>query len=107
MKKERPSYKKDTYINKNMKFKGLKQLVPRLVEEDHKYINLSNRVSIRPGKKLCDLTGLPAPYTCPNTKLFYYDSSVYKRIVELSSDCVQRLFQLREFGRTLIPFRRR
>ncbi|CAD25328.1 hypothetical protein [Encephalitozoon cuniculi GB-M1] len=106
MKKQKPWCKKSTYIGKNMKFKTLKQLLPRLIEKDHRYLQISSRVSVKPRMKLCDLTGLPAPYTCPNTGLFYYDSSVYKRICELPSDRVQKLFQLREFGKTLSPFRR-
>ncbi|ADM11427.1 uncharacterized protein Eint_041380 [Encephalitozoon intestinalis ATCC 50506] len=106
MKKQKLCYKKNTYINKNIKFRTLKQLIPELIEKDHRYIQISNRVSVRPGMKLCDLTGLPAPYTCPNTRLFYYDSSVYKRICELPSDRIQKLFQLREFGKTLVSLRR-
>lgn len=106
MKKQKTWRKKTTYINKNMRFKTLRQLLPKLVEQDHKYIQVSSRVSVKPVRKLCDLTGLPAPYTCPNTGLFYYDSSVYKRICELSSDRVQKLFQLREFGKSLVSLRK-
>lgn len=95
-------YKRSTYANQNRRFKTLRQMASKLAQQGHRYIQLSSRVSVQPGRKLCDLTGLPAPYTCPNTRLFYYDSSVYKRISELSSDCVSRLFQLREFGRSLV-----
>lgn len=107
MKKQKLNYKSSTYVNQNMRFKTLKQLLPVLVEQEHKYVHLSGRVSVKPVRKLCDLTGLPALYTCPNTRLFYYDSSVYKRISDLSSDCIHRLFRLREFGRTLIPSRKK
>ncbi|AFM98184.1 hypothetical protein EHEL_041340 [Encephalitozoon hellem ATCC 50504] len=106
MKKQKICYKRNSYINRGTKFKTLKQLMPSLVEKDHKYVQISNRVSIRPGIKLCDLTSLPAPYTCPNTRLFYYNSSVYKRICDMPSDRIQKLFQLREFGKTLVPFRK-
>jgi INO80 complex subunit C len=92
-----------TYKNKNIKFKSLKQMLPQLIEADHKYIQISSRISLQPRRKLCDLTGLPALYTCPATHLFYYDLSVYRRIVDLSSDRVQRLFQLREFGQAYLP----
>jgi INO80 complex subunit C len=92
-----------TYKNKSIKFKSLKQMLPQLIETDHKYVQISSRISLQPRRKLCDLTGLPAPYTCPTTHLFYYDLSVYRKIGDLSSDRIQRLFQLRDFGQALLP----
>lgn len=96
----------ESYINKNIKFKTLKQIIPELVAADHPYIRLSTRISLKPPKKLCDLTGLPAPYTCPKSKLYYFDATVYKAMDDLSSDAIQKLFQLREFGKNPLQTRK-
>lgn len=106
MKKVKKGYKNMSYAEQNLKYKSLKQMMQSLLLEDNKYIQISNKVTVRPKKKLCDLTGLPSFYTCPTTGLNYYDSSVYKIINELSSDRVKRLFELKEFGISQIPFKK-
>ena len=48
-----------------------------------------------PPKKYCDLTGLPAKYTDPVTKLRYADAVVYERVRLLSPEAVQGYLALR------------
>ncbi|KHN69988.1 hypothetical protein CWI42_041850 [Ordospora colligata] len=99
-------YKRNTYIGQGMRFKSVKHMCAEFTETNRKYIQISSRISAKAAMKLCDITGLPALYKCPYTRLVYYDSSVYKRICEFSSENVQRLFKLKEFGKTLVPFKK-
>lgn len=48
-----------------------------------------------PPKKYCDLTGLPAKYTDPATKLRYVDAGVFERVRLLSPEAVQGYLALR------------
>ncbi|KAH9411558.1 hypothetical protein HK407_04g06620 [Ordospora pajunii] len=99
-------YKRSSYIGRELRFKSVKQMCVEYTKMNSRYIQISSRISTKATMKLCDITGLPALYRCPYTRLAYYDSSVYKRICELSSENVQRLFKLKEFGKTLVPFKK-
>jgi INO80 complex subunit C len=64
-----------------------------------------NRISMKPAMKVCDLTGLPAQYTCPRTKLNYYDGCIYEIISDLKMDAAQYYQKTRTFGKDLLSFR--
>mmetsp|Transcript_15237 Transcript_15237/g.50037 ORF Transcript_15237/g.50037 Transcript_15237/m.50037 type:complete len:127 (+) Transcript_15237:94-474(+) len=48
-----------------------------------------------PSKRWCDLTGLPAPYIDPKTKLRYANASAFRAIRRLPEDSISGLLQLR------------
>ncbi|KCZ76757.1 hypothetical protein H311_02238, partial [Anncaliia algerae PRA109] len=93
--------------NINQKFKTLKQLQKTFETEEVKYMALFTNRSLRPAKKLCDITGLPAKYTCPRTGLFYYDTACYNLICESKIDNIDRIKSLKCFGLSLNPFKKR
>jgi INO80 complex subunit C len=85
------NYKLSTRLNSQIKYKSLKQMHKALSASFHPYLNLS-RISIKPRKKLCDFTGLPAPYTCPKTSLRFYDLSVYKYMGSLPAEICENYY---------------
>ena len=48
-----------------------------------------------PPKKYCDITGLPALYTDPQTKLRYHDAAAFARVRELTPEEVQQYLAVR------------
>jgi INO80 complex subunit C len=52
------------------------------------YTNIESAPSFHPSsqKKYCDITGLPAPYTDPKTRLRYHNKEVYGQITLLSQN---------------------
>ena len=91
--------------NKNIKFKTLKQLLRTISTSEPKYFSTYNMVSLRRKKKLCDLTGLPANYTCPRTGLHFYDLSVYDEISEMRHEAIDRIKSIRNYGAELNVFK--
>ena len=51
--------------------------------------------SLKPKKKYCDITGLPAKYTDPKTGLYYFNAEVYKIIKSLNTTQVQEYLAAR------------
>jgi len=51
--------------------------------------------STYPAKKYCDLTGLPARYTDPKTKLRYADAAAFEALRRLTPEQVQAYLALR------------
>ena len=51
--------------------------------------------SAYPAKKFCDLTGQPARYTDPKTKLRYADAAAFAALRSLSPEQVQAYLALR------------
>ncbi len=51
--------------------------------------------SVRPRPKFCDVTGLPAPYVDPATRMRYYSADVLAFIRTLSPEQVQQYLRLR------------
>ncbi|TGZ82144.1 hypothetical protein EX30DRAFT_340037, partial [Ascodesmis nigricans] len=47
------------------------------------YQNIESAPSTKRGNKWCDVTGLPAKYTDPKTKLRYVNGEVYKAVRQL------------------------
>lgn len=52
--------------------------------------NIAVPPSLFPTKKYCDVTGLPAPYTHPRTKIRYANAGVYKVVSGMTDERVQQ-----------------
>lgn len=52
--------------------------------------NIAAPPSLLPAKKYCDVTGLPAPYTDPRTKMRFTNVDVYKVISAMTDERVQQ-----------------
>ena len=53
------------------------------------YSSISAAPSLKPKKKYCDITGLPAKYKDPKTGLYYYNAEVYAVVKGLTTGQVQ------------------
>lgn len=80
-------------------YKGIKSLI-RKVQTEEPHI-LETNLSKRPSKKICDITGLPAEYTCPKTGLNYFNMDVYEYIRSLPAENVQTYLDLKNIGKKL------
>lgn len=98
-------YKLSSRLDSYTKGKSLKQMYKSLVARDHPYLSLP-RISVKPPKKLCDLTGLPAPYKCPRTALRFYNLSVFKYLRSLSSERSEKYYEMKTYGQNLTNYRR-
>ena len=98
-------YKLSTRLGAVGKTKTLKQMHKALLAADHPYLGLA-RLSVRPQKKLCDLTGLPAPYTCPRTSLRFFNLSVFKYIRAMSSDRNEKYYEIKTYGADLLNYKK-
>ncbi|KAF2766461.1 hypothetical protein EJ03DRAFT_177893 [Teratosphaeria nubilosa] len=59
------------------------------------YTSIQAAPSLKPKKKYCDITGLPAKYTDPKTGLHYYNAEVYGVIRTLGTSQVQEYLAIR------------
>ncbi|KAA8899005.1 hypothetical protein FN846DRAFT_816081 [Sphaerosporella brunnea] len=59
------------------------------------YQNIEGAPSLRRGNKWCDVTGLPARYTDPKTKLRYRDGEVYHALRNLPAGGTERYLEVR------------
>lgn len=98
-------YKLSTRLNTQTKGKTYKQLYKALCAQYHPYLTLP-RISVKPRKKLCDFTGMPAPYTCPRTSLRYCNLSVYKYLRSLSSEHNEKYYEIKTYGATMLNNRK-
>lgn len=53
------------------------------------YTSIAAAPSLKPKKKYCDVTGLPAKYTDPKTGLYYHNAEIYRFIKALNTSQVQ------------------
>ncbi|KAL7082814.1 hypothetical protein ACP275_14G125400 [Erythranthe tilingii] len=82
------------------RWKHLKQIIPaenypNYPPDEPNYVNIETPPSMRPCKRICDVTGYEAPYFDPRTKLRYANTEVFKVIRSLPNDYVQRYLALR------------
>lgn len=96
---------KKSYITKDNKTRGIKFLTKKLKENEPEFFTLINRVSVRPKMKLCDITGLPANYTCPKTRLNYFDKDVYYHLLNMNTDTIKSVLVVKNFGMNLSTFK--
>lgn len=80
-----------------VKMRSMRQLYKALHAERHPYFALV-RFSAKAPRRLCDFTGLPAPYTCPRTDLRFCDLSVFRYMRSLPVEQTTQYFELRAFG---------
>ena len=59
------------------------------------YMSIAAAPSLKPKKKYCDITGLPAKYTDPTTGLHYYNKELYPVVKALTTTQVQEYKALR------------
>lgn len=59
------------------------------------YLNIDAPPSMLPTKKYCDLTGLPAKYTDPITKLRYVSKEAFRKARKLHDHKVEEFLSLR------------
>ncbi|OQR68469.1 INO80 complex subunit C-like [Tropilaelaps mercedesae] len=59
------------------------------------YGSIEMHNTTKPAKKYSDISGLPAKYTDPHTKLYYADAEEYARIRYLSADQIAGYLSLR------------
>ena len=59
------------------------------------YTSIAAAPSLKPKKKYCDITGLPAKYKDPKTGLYYYNSEIYAVVKGLTTGQVQEYLAAR------------
>ncbi|WPH02777.1 Hypothetical protein R9X50_00564500 [Acrodontium crateriforme] len=59
------------------------------------YNSIAAAPSLKPKRKYCDITGLPAAYTDPKSGLFYYNAEIYGVVKGLSTTQVQEYLAAR------------
>jgi len=86
---------------KSRTWKTFKQIVSAeksqiLTTDDTTYGLIDAPTSFKPAKKYSDMSGLPALYTDPETKLRYATAEEYSRIRMLPNDIISGLLLLRK-----------
>lgn len=94
-------------VKKQKTWKTLKQIIAserstQYKPDDPLYSTIDAPPSFKPAKKYSDISGLPALYTDPHTKLRYATAEEYSRVRLLPSDIVSGLLTLRK-ANTLVP----
>ncbi|EGP89759.1 uncharacterized protein MYCGRDRAFT_37176 [Zymoseptoria tritici IPO323] len=59
------------------------------------YTSIAAAPSLKPKKKYCDITGLPAKYKDPKSGLYYYNAEIYAVVNGLSTTQVQEYLAAR------------
>ncbi|KAF9881908.1 hypothetical protein CkaCkLH20_01054 [Colletotrichum karsti] len=59
------------------------------------YTNIESAPSLAHGKRYCDITGLPAPYLDPKTRLRYHDKEVFGLIRSLPQGAAEQYLEAR------------
>ena len=59
------------------------------------YTSIAAAPSLKPKKKYCDITGLPAKYKDPKTGLYYYNAEIYAVVKSLGTGQVQEYLAAR------------
>ena len=67
----------------------------RFVRGPHADVSIEAPPSTYPAKKFCDLTGQPARYTDPKTKLRYADAAAFETLRRLPPEQLQAYLALR------------
>jgi INO80 complex subunit C len=59
------------------------------------YMNIESAPSLAHAKHYCDITGLPAPYTDPKTRLRYHDKEVFAIVRTLGQGVAEQYLEAR------------
>lgn len=86
-----PNYQIKKNANKKRTWKSLKQIISSektlpWPENVIHYSAINAPPSFRPAQKFSDLSGLPAPYTDPQTRLRFANKDEYSTIIDLPMD---------------------
>ncbi|XP_060531316.1 INO80 complex subunit C [Cylas formicarius] len=86
--------------NKKRTWKSLKQIISSektlpWPEQAVHYSSINGPPSFKPPEKFSDLSGLPAPYTDPQTRLRYANKEEYATIIDLPMDITAGYLALR------------
>jgi INO80 complex subunit C len=76
-------------LEKNMRTSGL-SMAPNAT-----YMNIESAPSLAHSRHYCDITGLPAPYTDPKTRLRYHDKEVFGLIRSLGQGVAEQYLEAR------------
>jgi INO80 complex subunit C len=90
-----PAYKPPTRRNKNLKQILADSSTAARTADTPTYQNIEGAPSFRRGNKWCDVTGLPAKYTDPKTKLRYRDGEVYTALRNLPAGGAEKYLEVR------------
>ena len=71
------------------------------VADSQRYDTLRAPPSILPTRKYCDITGLPAKYTHPNTNIRYANATLYQYINASNIDVIHTLLDIRGVQRII------
>ncbi|OLL22626.1 Chromatin-remodeling complex subunit ies6 [Neolecta irregularis DAH-3] len=91
-----PNYKRPT----QKRIKTLKQILSSTSRTDFPpdfptYTNIEAPPSLFPPKKWCDITGLPASYVDPYTKLRYHNKEIFGVVRKMGVSNAQMFLELR------------
>lgn len=76
-------------LEKNMRSNGM-STAPNAT-----YMNIESAPSLAHTRHYCDITGLPAPYTDPKTRLRYHDKEVFGVIRSLGQGVAEQYLEAR------------
>ncbi|CAK8678953.1 unnamed protein product [Clavelina lepadiformis] len=95
-----PKYRENGFSTRTKVWKNLKQIMNAQKSQSSNgevtYASIDAPPPVKPVKKYSDISGLPAFYTDPHTKLRYSNSDEYRQIQHISSDTVVGLLALRQ-----------
>ncbi|XP_030379183.1 INO80 complex subunit C [Scaptodrosophila lebanonensis] len=98
--KPRRSFKKPFAFPKNCTYRPLRQINNmernlKLPADQPTYFTIKAPPSLLPAKKYSDISGLPAPYVDPHSKLRYSNSDEYASMQHMPSDIINGYLTLR------------
>ncbi|XP_057948579.1 protein EIN6 ENHANCER [Malania oleifera] len=81
-------------------WKHLKQIIQaenyqNYPPDEPNYVNIESAPSMKPGKRICDITGYETAYFDPRTNIRYANADVFKLLRSLPNEYVQRYLALR------------
>lgn len=69
--------------------------LPAATRPSTTYMSIAAPPSLRPPRKYCDITGLPAHYTAPLNQIRYFDSECYQLVKNMPPGVDQQYLSLR------------
>jgi len=92
--------KRQAGIGPGRQWRNMKQIIDRenfhlMAADTPTYVSIRSAPSSLPVRKYCDVSGLPAAYTDPRTRLHFHSTSEYKQIQAQSTDTIKIMLELR------------
>ncbi|KAH8411454.1 hypothetical protein KR215_004874 [Drosophila sulfurigaster] len=100
--KVKRTFKQTFAFPKNCVYRPLRQIQnmernQKLPPEQPTYFTLNAPPSLRPAKKYSDISGLPAPYVDPHSKLRYANAEEYASMQHMPSDIINGYLTVRGY----------